>query len=724
MSTPYPAYGRSEHDGSSTFKAGPDDRDRIARAMSRTPSPTPSEAKALNEPLFSMAQMLNWRFWIRKEWTKYYFIVIIILTLTALISIYHHQIVKALTPVTNEMHKLKYGFLIPIGVLFVISFPPLFGHEIVAILCGVVWGLWVGFAIVCAGTFLGEVGNFYAFKMCCKARGEKMEKTQIPYACLARCVRTGGFKIALVARFSAIPGHFTTAVFSTCGMNIFVFAIAAILSLPKQFITVYVGVILEQTDDGTTSTKSRLISDGVLGMALAKPAVIYERRKARQGKMQGIDLGRGMYGAPNDSESSIAYSGDGVDIPLTAKPGSGYAYASSSNTLTAGAGAHPRYDYERQQRQRQAEEWAAQRRQYEEHAPRNPIQQQQDDMTRYNPYSPRGDGMGEHQQWDAQGRAVGYTPGPGGAVVWAPQPQQARTSLPMATTTAMATTSNNNASGGRTPIAPGSVYFSQSPTQQHIPGEAEVYAHGRAPAHVGGSGDEAGWEMMGAGVGAEMRQVQQPPSRQQTQPPSRQQTQPPSRQQTQPPSRQQTQPPSRQQTQAQPPPPPQYQAQAPADPETPTQAQYANYVEPAMEPASAASTTLAYLKSPFEDPDPEHTLDGSSSSTTTFGGHAHAVEPTGASYHTAYGSESEHEHGSGPQRANSLATESASEYSYDYAMQHGRGHGAVTLTTTRRTGALRSTARNDTYILPTYLLLTYHTPCCIGLERTCTFISR
>jgi hypothetical protein len=36
----------------------------------------------------------------------------------------------------------------------------LFGHEIVAVLCGLVWGLWVGFAIVSAGTFLGEVGNF------------------------------------------------------------------------------------------------------------------------------------------------------------------------------------------------------------------------------------------------------------------------------------------------------------------------------------------------------------------------------------------------------------------------------------------------------------------------------------------------------------------------------------------------------------------------------------
>lgn len=80
--------------------------------------------------------------------------------LTILITVLHTQLVHALTPVTNWMHGLKVGWLIPIAVLFVISFPPLFGHEIVAILCGLVWGLGVGFAIVAAGTFLGELGNF------------------------------------------------------------------------------------------------------------------------------------------------------------------------------------------------------------------------------------------------------------------------------------------------------------------------------------------------------------------------------------------------------------------------------------------------------------------------------------------------------------------------------------------------------------------------------------
>ena len=80
-------------------------------------------------------------------------------------------------------------------------------------------------------------------------------------------------------------------------MSVFVFAAAAILSLPKQFITVYVGVVLEQAGTGSASTKNKIIEDSVLGITIlvtaaamwyifkkmneVKPDVIYSRRKAR-----------------------------------------------------------------------------------------------------------------------------------------------------------------------------------------------------------------------------------------------------------------------------------------------------------------------------------------------------------------------------------------------------------------------------------------------------------
>ncbi|KAF5375564.1 hypothetical protein D9615_009175 [Tricholomella constricta] len=344
----------SQYGTNSTVTPPYNPKDAEARFNARTPSPTPSEERQLKTGVFDWKTLGNWRFWIRRDWLWYYVGLVIILVITALVSIYHKQIVEWLTPVTRWLHDLPFGWLVPIGVLFVISFPPLFGHEIVAILCGLVWGLWIGFGIVSAGTFLGEVGNFYAFKYCCRARGEKLERTKITYACLAKVVRDGGFKIALIARLSAIPGHFTTAVFSTCGMGIIVFSIAAILSMPKQFITVYLGVILEQSSTGVKDQKSAIITDVVLAITFiitvvamwyifrqmnkVKEEIIYQRRKARQAKIARTSVP--TYSNVNFSSSTVAfdpYSSDFDSVPLKVQtPSVAQSWDSHSRSNTNG----------------------------------------------------------------------------------------------------------------------------------------------------------------------------------------------------------------------------------------------------------------------------------------------------------------------------------------------------------------------------------------------------
>ncbi|PVG04057.1 hypothetical protein CPB86DRAFT_747201 [Serendipita vermifera] len=273
-----------------------------SQGPARSPSPTPSEIEDSKRGVVDWKKLLNWRTYAKVKYIPWFLALIVCIVLVALMTLYHKEIVHWLKPVADWMHEKSWGWVIPIVVLFVISFPPLFGHEIVAVLCGLVWGLWVGFGIVAAGTLLGEIGNYYAFKYCCSSRGEKLERQKLSYACLARVVREGGFKIALIARLSAIPGHFTTAVFSTCGMGIVVFTIAAILSMPKQFITVYLGVILEHSTDSpeeqAANKKSRLISNIVLAITIlitvaagwyiwkemnrVKPIVQKERRLAKK----------------------------------------------------------------------------------------------------------------------------------------------------------------------------------------------------------------------------------------------------------------------------------------------------------------------------------------------------------------------------------------------------------------------------------------------------------
>lgn len=399
---PYPpnnsAYGASNaeslEDVVSPLKAKHADVVVDMREISRTPSPTPSEVAELKKThVIDFKAMANWRWWLRKEWIWYYIIGVILTVVTILFTVYHKQIVHALQPTANKIHDLPAGWLIPIAIFFVISFPPLFGHEILAILCGLVWGLWPGFAITAAGTFIGEVGNFYAFRYCCAARGEKLERTQISYACLAKIVRDGGFWIALIARFSAIPGHFTTAVFSTCGMNIWVFSLAAILSLPKQFITVYIGVALEQSETGGSSTRDTIIKDVVIALTTiitfaalwyiyhkmnkVKPDVIYARRKARQAKMQRANL---PFSNVSASESSSVFNPAGntsdSHLPLTSKD----------------------------------------------------------------------DGF-QYQQWDSEGRAVGYS---GDPTLYAPQPKRPASRIPSLPPSSTAT-SRSNTLGPKSP---------------------------------------------------------------------------------------------------------------------------------------------------------------------------------------------------------------------------------------------------------------------------------
>lgn len=241
-----------------------EEQKKIAKSF---PKDLDEEGGSLIKTAITMCK--DWRSFMKLKFVPYYVLIVVICILVALMTIYHKQIVDWLTPISKKVREVSWGWVIPVAILFIISFPPLFGHEVVGVLCGVVYGLWIGFGVLSLGTLLGELGNFYAFKYLLKKHGEKFERKSIDYACMAHIVREGGFMVILMARLSAIPGHFTTAVFATVGMNIFVFTIAAILSLPKQLVVVYLGVAIEQAGNGHESTRSKVIKYVVLVASFA-----------------------------------------------------------------------------------------------------------------------------------------------------------------------------------------------------------------------------------------------------------------------------------------------------------------------------------------------------------------------------------------------------------------------------------------------------------------------
>ncbi|KAL1599128.1 Tlg2-vesicle protein [Nothophoma quercina] len=190
---------------------------------------------------------VNWKkIFFSPKYIPWHILGIGILTATVLLSLHHDEVVDKLRPFSEKVRDLPAGWLIPIAILVIISFPPLFGHEIIALLCGVVYGLWIGFVVVAAGTFIGEIGTWFAFKHLFRRKALKLERTNLNYGAMARLTRDGGFFIVLIIRLSAIPAHFSTAVFSTCDVKFWHFVVATLFSLPKQIFLVYLGVLLVQ----------------------------------------------------------------------------------------------------------------------------------------------------------------------------------------------------------------------------------------------------------------------------------------------------------------------------------------------------------------------------------------------------------------------------------------------------------------------------------------------
>ncbi|KZP17663.1 hypothetical protein FIBSPDRAFT_933877 [Athelia psychrophila] len=296
------------------------------RDLARTPSPTPSEAEALMD-----TKMFNWKqtFSLKREnWVRLAIISTLLVILIAF-AILHDAIIKGLQPEATWVHDCKGGggFAIAIAILIVLSFPPLFGAEFIAILCGVVWGVGIGFAVVITGQFLGELATFFTFKYMCQGRSEKLKQSSIKYAALGRVIEDGGVKVAVIMRYSIIPTHATTALFATCGMKLWVFVVSAILSMPKQFVNVFVGASLEQTEKGEGSAMSTYLNVAVVIITtivtvvavryidkqinLVKPQVVHDRRKARQFAASAATLAGSSY-PPSTSEIKPTTTSDSV----------------------------------------------------------------------------------------------------------------------------------------------------------------------------------------------------------------------------------------------------------------------------------------------------------------------------------------------------------------------------------------------------------------------------
>ncbi|KPV77609.1 uncharacterized protein RHOBADRAFT_51442 [Rhodotorula graminis WP1] len=220
-----------------------------------------TEAKEAGREIVTFLRDHNWkksaREIVRRKYWVWWLVGAIVTAAVVLLSIYRDTIIEKFEPHKQDIRDLPASWVIPIAVLVILSVPPLAGHEAVIMVIGLIWGVWLGFAITCAGTYLGEALCFVGFKYFFQRKANEIETKSIWYACIARLMRHGGLGIIIIIRFSAVPGHVVTAIQSTVGMSFWVYSLAIIVTLPKQLAIVYLGYMFGVNHDTASPAKVR-----------------------------------------------------------------------------------------------------------------------------------------------------------------------------------------------------------------------------------------------------------------------------------------------------------------------------------------------------------------------------------------------------------------------------------------------------------------------------------
>ncbi|TVY23993.1 Golgi apparatus membrane protein [Lachnellula hyalina] len=218
-----------------------------------------------------------------KKWQRrlYWMVPLGILTVvfSVLFEVYKKDFERWVKPLTDWLRDREaWSWTLPTLILVILSFPPLFGHEIVQLIVGLTYPLGVAIGIACAGAVLGEAACFVAFKYLFTEYVHKKIDQQVKWAAIARVTQEAGFRGVLVIRYSIVPPHLANPLFSCTGMKFWVYMATVFLSLPKSMVFVALG---SPSSEGSKAAKwGKVVAIGIVVIIsgkspfLAMPSII------------------------------------------------------------------------------------------------------------------------------------------------------------------------------------------------------------------------------------------------------------------------------------------------------------------------------------------------------------------------------------------------------------------------------------------------------------------
>lgn len=163
------------------------------------------------------------------------------------IAIFSHKLQSHLGPLANKMERIPLAWLALSALIAIVSIPPLFGHELLAIIAGYVYGQKLGFAILTISSVVGESMVYFAFRFWLRSYLDSFRKKyRRNYSVFVQVVESGGLRMLWAIRMSVIPPHFSTPLFSSLqNITWWKWMLANILASPVKFYPpVFAGTLL------------------------------------------------------------------------------------------------------------------------------------------------------------------------------------------------------------------------------------------------------------------------------------------------------------------------------------------------------------------------------------------------------------------------------------------------------------------------------------------------
>jgi len=211
-------------------------------------------------------------------------------------------IAQAMYDVAQKLSHMEYGWLIILGFMILISFPPMIGHTTTVTLCGFAYGM-QGFYLALAGSVLGATISFVVLRFLFAKRLRKWSATNEGWTALETVVKAKGLPLVILIRLSPLPPWvYANSLFASIHtVALWQFVIATFFLSPKLLLTAFIGSRLAPLSDGKQrqemDTQTKIINGclvvGGLLLATVAAAIVYRLVQRQLLQLKGVSPSTG-----------------------------------------------------------------------------------------------------------------------------------------------------------------------------------------------------------------------------------------------------------------------------------------------------------------------------------------------------------------------------------------------------------------------------------------------